>query len=195
MCGHAPHHGCKNILLHFADFLLFLVETIKKRDILSEKRDGAKQSVSLRPKAVMLTPMVYKVPQLLFLTRQNRPKSYPNAATFVEHQLLCRPYRLLESGAIFQYSKEYRSEKCPKLENFQYELMANLPRIHCPTYVEYSITPIFRERIFSREDIFAGRYFRGKIFSREQYIRENKVLYSIMECFSKLFGTVRLWHH
>ena len=26
----------------------------------------------------------------------------------------------------------------------------------------------FRERIFSREDIFAGRYFRGKIFSREQ---------------------------
>ena len=23
----------------------------------------------------------------------------------------------------------------------------------------------FRERIFSREDIFAGRYFRGKIFS------------------------------
>ena len=31
----------------------------------------------------------------------------------------------------------------------------------------------FRERIFSREDIFAGRYFRGKIFSREQYIREN----------------------
>ena len=25
----------------------------------------------------------------------------------------------------------------------------------------------FRERIFSREDIFAGRYFRGKIFSRE----------------------------
>ena len=31
----------------------------------------------------------------------------------------------------------------------------------------------FRERIFSREDIFARRYFRGKIFSREQYIREN----------------------
>ena len=31
----------------------------------------------------------------------------------------------------------------------------------------------FRERILSREDIFAGRYFRGKIFSREQYIREN----------------------
>ena len=28
----------------------------------------------------------------------------------------------------------------------------------------------FRERRFSREDIFAGRYFRGKIFSREQYI-------------------------
>ena len=26
----------------------------------------------------------------------------------------------------------------------------------------------FCERIFSREDIFAGRYFRGKIFSREQ---------------------------
>ena len=31
----------------------------------------------------------------------------------------------------------------------------------------------FREKIFSREVIFAGRYFRGKIFSREQYIREN----------------------
>ena len=36
----------------------------------------------------------------------------------------------------------------------------------------------FREKIFSREDIFAGfifagRYYRGKIFSREQYIREN----------------------
>ena len=31
----------------------------------------------------------------------------------------------------------------------------------------------FRGRIFSREDIFARRYFRGKIFSREQYIREN----------------------
>ena len=31
----------------------------------------------------------------------------------------------------------------------------------------------FRGRIFSREDIFAGRYFRGKIFSREEYIREN----------------------
>ena len=29
----------------------------------------------------------------------------------------------------------------------------------------------FREKIFSREVIFAGRYFRGKIFSREQYIR------------------------
>ena len=26
----------------------------------------------------------------------------------------------------------------------------------------------FRGKIFSREDIFAGRYFRGKIFSREQ---------------------------
>ena len=26
----------------------------------------------------------------------------------------------------------------------------------------------FHERIFSREDIFAGRYFRGNIFSREQ---------------------------
>ena len=25
----------------------------------------------------------------------------------------------------------------------------------------------FRGKIFSREDIFAGRYFRGKIFSRE----------------------------
>ena len=58
----------------------------------------------------------------------------------------------------------------------------------------------FRWRIFSREDIFARGYFRGKIFSREQYIlfakisshenisnslfakfssRENKVLYSI----------------
>ena len=31
----------------------------------------------------------------------------------------------------------------------------------------------FRGKIFSREDIFAGSYFRGKIFSREQYIREN----------------------
>ena len=40
-------------------------------------------------------------------------------------------YPVLEAGAIFQYSKEYRSENCPKLENFQYELMANLPTIHC----------------------------------------------------------------
>ena len=31
----------------------------------------------------------------------------------------------------------------------------------------------FREKIFSREVIFAGRYFRGKISSREHYIREN----------------------
>ena len=30
----------------------------------------------------------------------------------------------------------------------------------------------FREKIFSREVIFAGRYFRGKIFSREQYSRK-----------------------
>ena len=28
----------------------------------------------------------------------------------------------------------------------------------------------FRGKVFSREDIFAGSYFRGKIFSREQYI-------------------------
>ena len=31
----------------------------------------------------------YKVPQLLFRTRQYRPNSYPNTATFAEHQLLC----------------------------------------------------------------------------------------------------------
>ena len=31
----------------------------------------------------------------------------------------------------------------------------------------------FRGKIFSREDIFARRNFREKIFSREQYIREN----------------------
>ena len=37
----------------------------------------------------------------------------------------------------------------------------------------FSREDIFRERIFSREAIFAGRYFRGKIFSHEQYIREN----------------------
>ena len=46
-------------------------------------------------------------------------------------------YRVLEAGAIFQYSKEYRSENCPKFEKFQYELMANLPRIHCPKCSEY----------------------------------------------------------
>ena len=57
----------------------------------------------------------------------------------------------------------------------------------------------FRGRIFSREDIFAGRYFRGQIFSRERKFakissrenisnslfakfssRENKVLYSTL---------------
>ena len=33
----------------------------------------------------------------------------------------------------------------------------------------------FRVKIFSREDIFAGSYFRGKIFSREQYILLAKI--------------------
>ena len=31
----------------------------------------------------------YKVPQLPYLTRQNRPQRYPNTATLAEHQLLC----------------------------------------------------------------------------------------------------------
>ena len=30
-----------------------------------------------------------------------------------------------------------------------------------------------RGQIFSREDIISGIFFRGKIFSRVQYIREN----------------------
>ena len=44
--------------------------------------------------------------------------------------LSSRSWHQLPIGA---YSKEYRSENYPKLENFQYELMANLPRIHCPS--------------------------------------------------------------
>ena len=39
----------------------------------------------------------------------------------------------------------------------------------------------FRRKIFSREDTFAGSYFRGKIFSREQYI------YSLKYLLTKIF--------
>ena len=46
------------IRAHRSHFFQLLIRK-EKRDILGEKRDDAKKSVSLRPKAVMLTPMQY----------------------------------------------------------------------------------------------------------------------------------------
>ena len=65
----------------------------------------------------------YKVPQLPYPTRQIRPQRYPNTATLARTSAAV--YRDIEAGA--------------NLENFQYELMANLPRIYCPKCAEYYV--------------------------------------------------------
>ena len=71
----------------------------------------------------------YKLPQLIFLTRQNHSNQssncYPNSATFA---WLRMPYTVsMGWWRHFQNTTKTRSENCQKLEILPYNVMANFP--------------------------------------------------------------------
>ena len=67
----------------------------------------------------------YKVPQLLFLTRQNLSNSYPNTATFcLTSDAL---YHIRDADAIFRIQRKHDQKIAKKLKILLYRVMANFP--------------------------------------------------------------------